>query len=124
SRFHERKGTLDLPRFTMRYSADLKAPLWTMGIKSALTPNADFSGMSNSRLYLSKIEHQSFVEVNEQGTEAAAVTTGIVSMSAVLNEPPPFQMVVDRPFLFVISDQKTKSILFMGMVFDPRESGR
>ncbi len=123
SRFQERKGTLVLPRFTLRYGADLKAPLLALGMKSALSGSADFSGMSASRLFLSDIKHQSFVEVNEQGTEAAAVTTGVMALASFRNQPPPFQMVVDRPFLFLISDQRTKCIVFAGLVFAPGGSG-
>jgi serpin B len=117
--FRENRGTLVLPRFKLRYGAELKSPLAALGLRSALSPGADFSAMSSSRLYLSKVKHQSFVEVNEEGTEAAAVTTGIMALASFRIEPQPFQMVVDRPFLFFISDQVTKSILFMGAVFDP-----
>jgi serine protease inhibitor len=117
--FHENRGTLVLPRFKLRYGAELKRPLAELGLKSALSPNADFSGMSSRRLFLSEIKHQSFVEVNEEGTEAAAATTGVMALASVRNQPQPFQMIVDRPFLFVISDEATKLILFMGAVEEP-----
>ena len=117
--FRENKGTLMLPRFKLRYGAELKQPLTALGLRSALSPEADFSGMSPSRLFLSEVKHQSFVEINEQGTEAAAATTGVMSLASVQHQPPPFQMIVDRPFLFLISDQQTKSILFVGLVFNP-----
>jgi serpin B len=78
--------------------------------------------MSPSRLFLSEVKHQSFVEVNEEGTEAAAATTGVMALTSFRQEPPPFQMIVDRPFLFLISDRVTKSILFIGLVFDPGHS--
>jgi serpin B len=116
---HDSRGTLILPRFKLRFGADLKAPLAALGLKSAIGPAADFSAMSSSRLYVSQIEHQSFVEVNEEGTEAAAATTAVMALSAVVNAPRPFRMVVDRPFLFLISDRLSSSILFMGAVFDP-----
>jgi serine protease inhibitor len=122
--FREDRGTLVLPRFKLRYGAELKQPLATLGLKNVLSPNADFSGMSSSRLFLSQIKHQSFVEVNEEGTEAAATTTGVMALASIRNQPQPFQMIVDRPFLFVISDEATKSILFMGAVFDPGSSGQ
>jgi serpin B len=122
--FEPRRGSLILPRFTFKFGADLKAPLLALGIKSALSASADFSGISSSRLYLSQIKHDSFVEVNEQGTEAAAVTTGVMALAAFRNEPPPFQMTVDRPFLFVISDQRTRCILFAGLVFAPGGSSQ
>ncbi len=117
--FRESKGTLVLPRFKLRYGAELSKPLMALGLRTALSPAADFSGMSPSRLFLSEVKQESFVQVNEEGTEAAAVTTGVMALASVRNQPPPFQMVVDRPCLFLISDQATKSILFMGMVFDP-----
>jgi serine protease inhibitor len=121
--FHENRGTLVLPRFMLRWGADLKNPLAVLGLRQALSPAADFSAMSPSRLFLSEIKHQSFVEVNEEGTEAAAVTTGIMALASFRNQPQPFQMIVDRPFLFAISDDFTKSILFLGIVFDPDSSG-
>jgi serine protease inhibitor len=114
--FRERRGTLVLPRFSMRYGADLRTPLAALGIKSAFSQGADFSAMSASPLYVSEIKHQSFVEVNEQGTEAAAVTTGVVALASFQHEPPPFQMVMERPFLFVISEQQSRCILFIGVV--------
>lgn len=117
--FHDRRGTLALPRFKLHFGAELNNSLSALGLRSALSPSADFSAMSSSRLYLSEVKHQSFVEVNEEGTEAAAATTGVMALASFRNQPPPFQMTVDRPFLFVISDQATKSILFMGAVFDP-----
>jgi serpin B len=73
--------------------------------------------MSSSPLYVSEVKHQSFVEVNEQGTEAAAVTTGVMALASFQQEPPPFQMIVDRPFLFAISEQQSKCILFIGVVW-------
>jgi serpin B len=120
--FHEAKGTLVLPRFKLRFGAELNGPLGALGLGSAFTQNADFSAMSPSHLFLSEVKHQSFVEVNEEGTEAAAATTGTMALTSFRQEPPPFQMVVDRPFLFLISDRVTKSILFIGLVFDPSHS--
>jgi serpin B len=117
--FQDTRGTLVLPRFTLHYGSELKNSLTALGLKSAWNGNADFSGISSSRLFLSEVKHQSFVEVNEQGTEAAAVTTGVMALASFRNQPPPFQMVVDRPFLFLISDRVTGSILFIGAVFDP-----
>jgi serpin B len=121
--FQETRGTLVMPRFSLRYGAELKGSLMALGLKSAWNGNADFSGMSPSRLFLSEVKHQSFVEVNEKGTEAAAVTTGVVALAAFRDQPPPFQMIVDRPFLFLISDKGTGSILFIGAVHDPGGAG-
>jgi len=106
----------------MRYGAELRPALSSLGIKSALSPQADFSGMSSHPLYVSEVKHQSFVEVNEQGTEAAATTTGVMALASFQHQPPPFEMLVDRPFVFGISEQKTKCFLFIGFVFQPGKS--
>jgi serpin B len=114
-----RKGSVALPRFKLEYGAELKQPLQAMGLSLPFSRGADFSGMSASPLYLSSVRHKSFVEVNEEGTEAAAATVGIMSLAMARPLAPPFEMVVDRPFLFVIADNLTRAILFMGVVFEP-----
>ncbi len=115
----ERKGSLVLPRFKLEYRAELKPALTALGMALPFSRAADFSDMSSIPLYLSAVKHNSFVEVNEQGTEAAAVTTATMKMLAIQRPAPPFEMVVDRPFLFVIEDNLTRTVLFMGAVFDP-----
>jgi len=114
-----RKGTIVLPRFKLEYGAELKPSLQAMGMTLPFGRTADFSGMSPSPLYLSAVKHKSFVEVNEEGTEAAAATVGIMSLAVMRPVTPPFEMVVDRPFLFVIADNLTRAILFIGVVFEP-----
>jgi serpin B len=111
-----------LPRFRFDARFDLAAELRAQGMKLALSPGADFSGISEAdKLFLSKVIHQAFVDVTEGGTEAAAAT-------AVVLRPPPGpgggggpQAVfrADHPFLFLIRDQRTGSILFLGRVTDP-----
>jgi serpin B len=83
---------------------------------------ADFSGMASRRQFVSAVKHKSFVEVNEEGTEAAAATVAVMTLTAM---PPmrPFEMIVDRPFLFVIADNVTHAILFVGLVYDPARGG-
>lgn len=117
--FRSRRGSLVLPRFKLEYGAELKRPLTALGMALPFSRGADFSGMSPTPLYLSEVRHKSFVEVNEEGTEAAAVTLGVMRHSSVQRPTPPFEMVVDRPFLFVIEDNLTNAILFLGVVFDP-----
>jgi serpin B len=117
--FVSRKGSLVLPRFKLEYGAELKRPLSALGMRIPFSRGADFSGMSASPLYLSEVRHKSFVEVNEEGTEAAAVTMAAMAPSSMQRPTPPFEMVVDRPFLFVIEDNLTNAILFVGVVFDP-----
>ena len=108
-----------LPRFKMEDSFDLAKTLADMGMKRAFGPGADFSGISSAEgLFLSAVVHKAFVEVNEEGTEAAAATGVAVAATAMPMQPPVFR--ADRPFLFLIQDESTGAILFMGRVADPR----
>jgi serpin B len=93
-------------------------------MKHAFDKDANFSAMAEEPLFISKVEQKSYVDVDEQGTEAAAVTT-VTMMAASLPMRPPdrFEMIVDRPFLFVITDNATDSILFIGIVNDPTATG-
>jgi serine protease inhibitor len=116
--FSERQGTLVLPRFKLEYGVELKQSLKALGIRSAFG-KADFSGIADRPLLISAVRQKAFVEVNEEGTEAAAVTMMGSSLGIHTEALKPFQMIVDRPFLFLIEDQQTKTILFMGVVYDP-----
>ena len=118
--FSEKEGTLMLPKFKLEYSVELKQPLQALGMQAAFDMDkADFSGIATN-LYISAARQKTFVEVKEEGTEAAAVT-GMNMQSSGIAMPPrnPFQMIVDRPFLFLIEDNQTGTILFMGVIFDP-----
>jgi serpin B len=88
---------------------------------TAFTPEANFSKISRAaELSISDVKQQAIVEVDEQGTVATAVTTITVVISAVPADPIlPFQMIVNRPFLFFIEDRQAGTILFMGAVFNP-----
>jgi serpin B len=119
--FMWREGTVVLPRFKLEYGVELKQPLKALGMRAAFG-KADFSGVADGVLFISAVRQRTFVEVNEEGTEAAAVTGMPQSHGSHIDPPKPFQMIVDRPFLFLIEDQQTKTILFMGMVFDPGAS--
>jgi serine protease inhibitor len=116
--FSERQGMLVLPRFRMEYGVEMKRSLMALGMKSAFG-QADLTGISETSLFISAVRQRTFVEVNEEGTEAAAVTGVPVTRGIEMNPPKPFQMIVDRPFLFLIADEQTGVILFMGVVFDP-----
>ncbi|MGO8697206.1 MAG: serpin family protein [Limisphaerales bacterium] len=116
--FMAQQGTLELPRFDLDFADSLVPALRGLGMETAFTPAADFSGISPDSLYISDVEQQAIVKVNELGTEAAAVTTVIV-VTGVVSYPPPFQMIVNRPFLFFIEDEQAKMILFAGVVLDP-----
>jgi len=111
------KVAVTLPRFTFRWNASLKAPLIAMGMPSVFSENdADLTGMATAEyLFLQFLVHEAFVAVDEEGTEAAAATAGGVG---TVSAPP--QFVADHPFLFLIRDRVTGSVLFIGRVADPR----
>ncbi|VEN73518.1 putative serine protease inhibitor [Candidatus Desulfarcum epimagneticum] len=115
-----REARLFLPKFKFETGYDLAAPLKNMGVKDAFDANgkADFRGMGwpKGKLFISRIKHKAFVEVNEEGAEAAAATA--VEMAArSIRRYPVFR--ADHPFLFIIKDNETGAILFMGRVADP-----
>jgi serpin B len=112
---------LGLPRFKTTATLDLKETLQEMGMNDAFDRStANLRGLSRSipELYIDKMMHKAFVDVDESGTEAAASTYGNFLAKGVPKTPVPLQ--VDRPFLFLIRDQQTGSILFMGRILDPR----
>lgn len=118
--FSERDGKVVLPKFRLEFAAELNQSLKALGMKTAFVrEKADFSGMFSDPHHISEVRQKAFVEVNEEGTEAAAVT-GIATIAAgmEMNPPPPFEMIVDRPFLFAIVDARSEMILFMGLVND------
>ena len=108
---------MSLPRFKFTSKFSLPQVLSRMGMPSAFLPDkADFSGIDGQRdLYISAAFHQAFVEVNEEGTEAAAATGIGMQFTSM---PPSF--IANHPFLFLIRDNVTGSILFLGRVVDPR----
>ena len=121
-RFGEAEGTLELPRFKMENRYELNAALQALGMKTAFSEAADFSLISTQRLNVDDVLQKTFVEVNEEGTEAAAVTkVGMKAMGMRMPAPKPhFDLVVDRPFLVAIVDSKSEVLLFLGAIADPR----
>jgi serpin B len=114
---------LSLPRFEFTSSFSLGEILSEMGMPRAFEESADFSGMTGRRdLFISAVIHKAFVKVEETGTEAAAATAVIMMTTSVAPpEEPPVRIAVDRPFLFLIRDDVTGSILFIGRVADPTQ---
>jgi serpin B len=113
------KTVLYLPKFRLTRRLDLADNLTAMGMPTAFGPQADFSGMSARRdLFIDKVVHQAFVDVNEEGTEAAAATAVMMRSMAVMASPTPV-LRVDHPFMFLIRENRTGSILFLGRVTDP-----
>lgn len=109
-----------LPKFEARTDLDLNAALSALGMPTAFTDAADFSGMiDGGGLYIGTAVHQAYVKVDEQGTEAAAATG--IGMD-LTSEPSYVTFTADHPFLFVIRDDVTGALLFVGRIVDPRAS--
>lgn len=119
TQFRRREGFVRIPRFKMDYDITLNNALTALGMGEAFSNKANFSGMGKN-LKMSEVKHKTFVEVNEEGTEAAAATSvGIVPLSARVPSEEPFRLIVDRPFFCTIRDNQTGSILFMGSIVEP-----
>ncbi|MCX5752024.1 MAG: serpin family protein [Candidatus Krumholzibacteria bacterium] len=120
----ERAGTVRIPRFRLEYEATLNRSLSALGMAIAFdTDRANFTRMFESvgtNAYIHEVRHKTFVEVNEEGTEAAAVTSVEMRATSAMVEKPPFEMIVDRPFFLAIVDGKTGLVLFMGSIVNPR----
>ncbi len=111
---------LSMPKFEFDADFSLVEALKAMGMTDAFTGAADFSGMTGDRaLFIAEIVHKAFIGVDEEGTEAAAATAVIMAETAMPVEPEPIQVTVDRPFLFLIRDRETGSLLFVGRVVNP-----
>jgi len=122
--FDKKEGTIELPKFKVEYETSLVSPFKYLGMTKAFSPmEADFSGIRNERdIYISDAKHKTFIEVNEEGTEAAAVTSIEMAITAILpGEEGPFYMVVDKPFFFAISDSDSGQILFSGFIRNPSQ---
>ncbi|MEN6482004.1 MAG: serpin family protein [Anaerolineaceae bacterium] len=111
---------LGLPKFKFESTLNLNDALISLGMKDAFDANtADFSGIDGQKdLYISDVLHKAYVSVDESGTEAAAATAVIVGLKSVPADP--VQLTIDRPFLFVIRDRSTGTILFIGRVLNPQ----
>jgi len=116
--FRNRQGSIQIPRFKLEYDVELRSVLSQLGMANAFTNGANFSNLSQVPTKINRVKHKTFVEVNEEGTEAAAVTSIEIRMTAAIPTEP-FQMNVDRPFFCAIRDNQTGSILFMGSIVNP-----
>lgn len=113
-----REFMINLPKFKQEVTYDLEDVLKKQGMIAAFDPSsADFSGISSEGLYISKVKHKAFVEVNEEGTEAAAATVVMMAPTAAFRDVP-FTPVfrADHPFLYIIRNRHTGLILFLGKV--------
>jgi len=113
-----RRVALTMPQFEFESGFSLKEILAVMGMPVAFSGGADFSGMTGNRdLFISDVVHKAFVSVDEAGTEAAAATAVVMELTAVPG--PPVEVTVDRPFIFLIRDIETGTILFVGRIINP-----
>lgn len=118
SQMAEREVDLSFPRFKYGFKKKLKDVLTDMGMGIAFRDGADFSNISEQYdLLINDVTHQAFIETNEEGTEAAAAT--IVDIGITSAPPPPLELRLDHPFVYIIRESSTNSILFMGRVSDP-----
>jgi len=117
-RLVKREVQVFLPKFEMTSQFSLGETLASMGMPDAFSMSADFSGMDGTtKLYISAVVHKAFVAVDEEGTEAAAATAVVMRMKAMPRPPLVFR--ADHPFVFMIRDNLSGSILFLGRVTDP-----
>jgi len=122
--FEEREGTLYLPKFKLDYGGSMVSALKEIGMVLPFdAEKADFSKLSADGLskdyFVSDVVHKTYIDVNEEGTEAAAVTSievGITSAKPVKPEDLPFVMDVNKPFFFAIVNEETQANLFVGIV--------
>ena len=111
------------PKFKLETEYQLGDTLAAMGMPVAFTGAADFSGMDGTtNLFISDVVHKAFVEVNEEGTEAAAATAVVIKLTAVVEEDPVPVFMADHPFIFMIQDDETGNILFFGRISNPVEA--
>jgi serpin B len=114
----QRQVALTMPTFEFDARFSLKQALAALGMPAAFSDSADFSGMTGDReLFISDILHKAFVSVDEEGTEAAAATAVVMKLLSAPEEP--VEVTLDNPFLFLIRDVQTGTILFVGRVVDP-----
>ncbi len=115
--FSEIEVNIHMPRFKMEYGIKLlNTALSTLGMGVAFSPEADFSGIAPD-IFISRVLHKAVIEVNEKGSEAAAATV-VEMVESAMPEVKTAEFIVDRPFFFVISDDRSGTVLFMGKVVE------
>jgi len=125
SKLRRQRALVAVPKFKLSYDLELSGTLVAMGMPDAfdVDQKADFSKMTgNKDLIISKVIHKAFIDLNEEGTEAAAATAVIMSVRGAMMPEQEKRFVADHPFLFLIRDVRTGSILFMGRMMNPEAS--
>ena len=113
-----RQTGVALPKFSVKSALELREPLVNLGMGAAFSAQAEFPGIADVPLRISRVLQEVRVDVDEEGTEAAAATAAMM-MRLSMPQPPEFDFVADRPFLFAIRERTTGVILFMGRVERP-----
>ncbi|RFZ83388.1 serpin family protein [Mucilaginibacter terrenus] len=122
SGLYQLKGRVIMPKFKFSYGKTLNQPLSSLGMSLPFSNSADLSGINgNGGLKITEVMHKAFVEVNEEGTEAAAATSVSVGVTAPAPSP---DLVLDRPFMFAIREMKTGLIIFAGIINNPTLAGQ
>ena len=128
AQYAPRSGTIELPRFELKSNYRLNEPLQALGMTRAFHPDgAQLTGMFSSapgplrtsRFVISSVVQSTYWKVDEEGSEAAAVTTTGIRASVVARPAQPFRMIVDRPFFCAIEDRRSGALLFVGAIYDP-----
>ena len=128
AQYVQRSGTIELPRFELKSNYRLNGPLQALGVSRAFDSNgAQLAGMLSSapgqprpsRVFISSVLQSTYWKVDEEGSEAAAVTTTQIRATAVARPEQPFRMIVDRPFFCTIEDRRSGVLLFVGAIYNP-----
>jgi serine protease inhibitor len=131
ARYVQRTGAIELPRFELKGEYELNESLQALGMRRAFRPDgpeaAELTGMFSpapqqarpANFFISSVRQSTYWKVDEEGSEAAAVTSVEVHTTAVMRRQEPFQMSVDRPFFCVIEDRRSGALLFVGAIYDP-----
>jgi serine protease inhibitor len=131
ARYTQRSGAIELPRFELKREYELNESLQALGMRRAFRPDgpeaAELSGMFSPapqqvrpvNFFISSVRQSTYWKVDEEGSEAAAVSAIHVTITAVMRRPEPFQMIVDRPFFCAIEDRRSGALLFIGAIYDP-----
>ncbi|MCI2420933.1 serpin family protein [Saccharopolyspora sp. K220] len=115
----QQRVELFLPKFDVTGDAELTRSLGALGVHTLFTRAADFAPLTDQPLRVSTIVHQSVLEVDESGLEGAAATAVMMRLTAIVREPEPIRVEVDRPFLFLVRHQETGAVYFLARITDP-----
>ncbi len=126
-KYSPRAGTIELPRFELKANYRLNGPLQALGMTRVFQPDAQLTDMFSSapgrpgttRFFISSVRQSTYWKVDEEGSEAAAVTSIGVTTAALARPVPAFRMIVDRPFFCAIEDRRSGALLFVGAIHDP-----